>query len=64
MDYLLPITQDNVRQLWLASKFFMAIRTIFPTSPDVSHEIDILYRDGISRDWVEQLREDMMTAFW
>jgi hypothetical protein len=49
----------------------MATRAIFPTSPDVSHEIDVLYRDGIvanksafSREWVEQLREDMMTAFW
>ncbi len=49
----------------------MATRAIFPTSPDVSHDIDVLYRDGIvanksafSREWVEQLREDMMTAFW
>ena len=49
----------------------MATRAIFPTSPDVSHHIDVLYRDGIvakksafPRDWVEQLREDMMTAFW
>jgi hypothetical protein len=49
----------------------MATRAIFPSSPDVTHDIDILYRDGIvgkksalPRDWVEQLREDMMTAFW
>src|SRR5947199_3850639 len=49
----------------------MATRAIFPTSPDVSYDIDVLYRDGIvakksafARDWVEQLREDMMTAFW
>ena len=34
-------------------------------------DVDTLYRDGIigkpgafSRDWVERLREDMMTAFW
>jgi hypothetical protein len=49
----------------------MATSAIFPSSPDVTHDIDILYRDGIvgkksalPRDWVEQLREDMMTAFW
>jgi hypothetical protein len=49
----------------------MATRAIFPTSQDVSRDIDVLYRDGIvakksafPRDWVEQLREDMMTAFW
>ena len=49
----------------------MATRAIFPSSPDVSHDIDVLYHDGIvakksafPRDWVEQLREDMMTAFW
>jgi hypothetical protein len=49
----------------------MATRAIFPSSPDVTHDIDVLYRDGIvakksalPRDWVEQLREDMMTAFW
>jgi hypothetical protein len=54
----------------LESKLFMATRAIFPTSPDVSHDIDILYREGIvakksafSRDSVEQLREDMMIAF-
>jgi hypothetical protein len=46
-----------------------------PTAPfpsvDVTHEVSILYRDGIvaqksafSREWVEQLREDMLTAFW
>jgi hypothetical protein len=49
----------------------MATRATFPTSPDVTHDINVLYRDGIvakksafPRDWVEQLREDMMTAFW
>ena len=33
--------------------------------------VDTLYRDGIvalpgafSREWAEQMREDMMTAFW
>lgn len=40
-------------------------------SSDVSKDVEALYRDGItalkgafSRDWVEQCREDMMTAFW
>lgn len=40
-------------------------------SSDLSKDVDTLYRDGItarkgafSRDWVEQCREDMMTAFW
>src|SRR3982751_2789207 len=39
--------------------------------PDVSEEIATLDQDGIvahkgafSREWVERLREDMMTAFW
>jgi len=38
---------------------------------DVPEDVSTLYRDGIvgkkgvfSRDWVEQLREDMMSAFW
>ncbi len=38
---------------------------------DVSEDVATLYRDGIvgrsgafSREWVEDLREDMMTAFW
>jgi hypothetical protein len=38
---------------------------------DVSRDVETLYRDGItglkgafSRDWVEIMREDMMTAFW
>src|SRR5436305_3818827 len=38
---------------------------------DVAQDMGTLYRDGIvgkkaafSREWVEQLREDMMTAFW
>ena len=41
------------------------------TQLDVTEEITTLQRDGIvakkgafSRDWVEQLREDMTTAFW
>jgi hypothetical protein len=50
----------------------MATKAIFPTSlDDVADEIRVLYRDGIvgkkaafPREWVEQLREDMMTAFW
>ena len=39
--------------------------------PDVSKDVETLYRDGItglkgafSREWVEAMREDMMTAFW
>ena len=38
---------------------------------DVSSYVDTLQRDGVtglkaafSRDWVEAMREDMMTAFW
>src|SRR3954471_5850317 len=38
---------------------------------DVAGHVEVLYRDGItalagafSREWVEQCREDMMTAFW
>jgi hypothetical protein len=38
---------------------------------DTSEHVQVLYRDGItalkaafSREWVEQCREDMMTAFW
>jgi hypothetical protein len=38
---------------------------------DVREDVATLYRDGVvgkkgafSREWVEQLREDMMTAFW
>jgi hypothetical protein len=38
---------------------------------DVAQDVDTLYRDGIvgkkeafTHEWVEQLREDMMTAFW
>jgi Phytanoyl-CoA dioxygenase (PhyH) len=44
-------------------------------APSASHhpseDVSVLYRDGIvankaafSREWVEQLREDMLTAFW
>ena len=42
-----------------------------PRAYDVAGHVDALYRDGItglqgafSREWVEQVREDMMTAFW
>lgn len=42
-----------------------------PLPLDVEHNVQDLYRDGItglkgafSRAWVEQLREDMMSAFW
>jgi len=42
-----------------------------PIQLNVAEEITTLQRDGIaakkgafSRDWVDQLREDMMTAFW
>src|SRR3954470_24083486 len=42
-----------------------------PVQLDVGADITTLQRDGIvahkgafSREWVEQLREDMMTAFW
>jgi hypothetical protein len=49
----------------------MATNAIPIFRDDVADDIRILYRDGIvgkksafSRDWVEQLREDMMTAFW
>src|SRR5215213_932915 len=38
---------------------------------DLYNDISALHRDGIvakkaafSREWIEQLREDMMTAFW
>src|SRR5690242_9649626 len=41
------------------------------SSPDVTGDISVLYRDGIvgkkaafTGDWVERVREDMMTAFW
>jgi Phytanoyl-CoA dioxygenase (PhyH) len=40
-------------------------------APDVAADLETLYRDGIvglkgafSREWVDQMREDMMTAFW
>jgi hypothetical protein len=39
--------------------------------PDVAADVEAIYRDGIvgrkgvfPRDWVERLREDMMTGFW
>jgi hypothetical protein len=41
------------------------------TLPDVTADVEALNRDGITarkgvftRQWIEQLREDMMTAFW
>ena len=41
------------------------------TASDVTADVETLYRDGItahrgafSREWTEQMREDMMTAFW
>jgi hypothetical protein len=40
-------------------------------APDVAADLETLYRDGVvalkgafSREWVDQMREDMMTAFW
>ncbi len=50
----------------------MATNAVIPTfRDDVAEDIRVLYRDGIvakkaafSREWIEQLREDMMTAFW
>jgi hypothetical protein len=41
------------------------------SSEDLNQDVAVLYRDGIvgkksafTREWVEQLREDMLTAFW
>src|SRR5215207_3575972 len=41
------------------------------SSPSLTSFVEALYADGItalqggfSREWVEQMREDMMTAFW
>src|SRR5579884_351649 len=50
----------------------MATNAVIPTfRDDVAEDIRVLYHDGIvakkaafSREWIEQLREDMMTAFW
>jgi len=51
----------------------VAIADPRPASPsfDIQQQVETLRRDGItalkgafSRDWVEQMREDMMTAFW
>ena len=46
-------------------------RTPDSSSLDLNPSIEALYRDGItglkgafSREWAEQMREDMMTAFW
>ena len=40
-------------------------------SQDIASHVETLYRDGVtalkgafSREWVERMREDMMTAFW
>ncbi len=45
--------------------------TVRSTESDLESHVGALYADGItalkgafSREWVEQLREDMMTAFW
>ena len=42
-----------------------------PEATGVSADVETLYRDGIvgkkgafARDWVDGMREDMMTAFW
>jgi hypothetical protein len=41
------------------------------SSEELNQDVAVLYRDGIvgkksafTREWVEQLREDMLTAFW
>jgi hypothetical protein len=51
-------------------RYFPSIMTGRSTF-DISEHVEVLYRDGItalksafSREWVEQCREDMMTAFW
>ena len=45
--------------------------TLEARAPDVTDDVATLHRDGIvglkgglARDWVERMREDMMTAFW
>lgn len=45
--------------------------TLPAADPRIAADVETLYRDGIvghggafERDWVEALREDMMTAFW
>lgn len=50
----------------------MTTTNLDPTvSASLDGDVELLYRDGITglkgavpRAWVEQLREDMMTAFW
>jgi hypothetical protein len=49
----------------------MPVPVTIGSPADVAEDVSTLYRDGIvgkkgafSRDWVEQLREGMMTAFW
>jgi hypothetical protein len=48
-----------------------AAADVNPRIHDIAGHVDTLYRDGItglkgafSSDWVERMREDMMTAFW
>ncbi|GEO16754.1 phytanoyl-CoA dioxygenase family protein [Microvirga aerophila] len=48
-----------------------ATHSVSGQSYDVTESVETLYRDGIvglkgafSREWAEQMREDMMTAFW
>ena len=45
--------------------------TLRAAAPDLAPDLEALHRDGIvarkgafERDWVEAMREDMMTAFW
>jgi Phytanoyl-CoA dioxygenase (PhyH) len=45
--------------------------TLTAVQPEIASDLEALHRDGIvgrsgafERDWVETLREDMMTAFW
>jgi hypothetical protein len=46
-------------------------QTQVPSADELRGDVETLYRDGIigrkgafSREWAEQMREDMMTAFW
>jgi Phytanoyl-CoA dioxygenase (PhyH) len=49
----------------------MAIAEQRPAASDLTPDVEALYADGIvgrkgafSREWAEQMREDMLTAFW
>lgn len=49
----------------------LAASSVTEPGVDVAQDISVLLRDGIvgrkgafTREWVEQMREDMMTAFW